>query len=465
MKIKFCGAAQNVTGSKHLLQIGEKKVLLDCGLFQGNPRESAGLNRHWPFDIKEVSHVVLSHGHLDHCGGILRLAKEGWKGKVWCTEATKDVVYWILKDAAYIQQGDYEYAVRKAKMKAEDIPEPLFGPDDVDTAMELFETIPYQSWTDIEPNIRVKMYDAGHILGSSVIALEYVEDGVIRRLGFSGDLGRKKVPILRDPQVIEEDVDIWIMESTYGDRLHASIDDLETRLVEVIKKAVERKAKIICPAFSLGRTQELIYVLHKLTDEGKLPRFPMYVDSPLAGSITTVFGKHLDLFDNHSRVDFLNHGDNPFGFRNLTYTRDKTASEALNGMPGPMLIISASGMANAGRVLHHLKHNVSDPNNMVLITGFMAKHTLGRSLVEKEPTVRIFGESYPVRAEIQIFNEFSAHADYQGLIDYTLSLKGIKKIFLVHGEAGQTNILKARLENLKQGWEVIVPAYEEEFIV
>lgn len=463
--LSFLGAAGGVTGSKHLLQVGQRKILLDCGLHQGRPENVDPLNHRLNFEPMEITDVILSHGHLDHCGSIPTIVRRGFTGKIWATAATREVSLWIMKDSAHIQKQDFEYGTKKCNLSTKECSEPLYSDLDVDTAMTHFRDVPYGQWHVLDGQVRFKFYDAGHILGSAVTVVEIIDNGRIVRLGFSGDLGRKHMPILRDPQYIQEPLDYWLTESTYGDRLHGDRAHLEERLTKVINRVISRKGKILAPAFSLGRTQELVYILHSLHKRGLIPSFPIFVDSPLAASITQVFIKHLDCVDTETREEFIMHGENPFGFRNLTYTRDRAASQLLNEAKGPLMILSAAGMANAGRIQHHLLHGLPDPKNLVLITCFMAKNTLGRLLKEGAEQVRIFDKTVAVRAEISVFDEFSAHADYNELLEYASHIPNgqqMKKIYLIHGETEAAQSLQAKFQQSFPTVKTLIPEIGEQ---
>lgn len=457
MKITFHGAAMEVTGSKHLVETNGLKVLLDCGLHQGRRSEAAAKNKSFNFKASEIDAVVLSHAHADHCGAIPLLVKQGFKGKVYATPATRDVAMYIMLDSARIQEQDAEY-FNKHLPEGEDPIEPLYDEEDVRSAMDLFEEVPYflhsRAWTYLAPNVRFKFLDAGHILGSSIVVLESKEQGKVKTIAFSGDLGVKKVPLLRDPEIPSEDIDLLLLECTYGNRKHEGLVEARQKLVALVKDAFAKKRKIIVPAFSLGRTQEIVYILHYLTDRGEIPRIPIYVDSPLADNITEVFKKHSEEYDLESWQDFTEDGEVPFEFRNLIYTSSIEESKQLNEKPGPWMVISASGMCEAGRVLHHLANHISDPSTVIAFTGYQAKHTLGRKILEGESPVKIFGHVFDVRAQIEIYNELSAHADQTALLDFAQRVHP-KKICLVHTEETQSteflNILARSLPNIG-GW-------------
>ena len=455
MKITFHGAAQNVTGSKHLIESQDYKILLDCGLFQGRRREAKILNTEFPFEASSIDALVISHGHVDHCGMMPLLVKQGFKGPIYCTTATAEVMRYILLDSARIQEQDANYFNDRLEVGQDPI-YPLYTEEDVEIALKQLKPVPYYrlrpQWTILNERVRLKFYDAGHILGSSVIYLEIVENGKTHHVGFSGDLGRKEAPILHNPEYIKENVDVFLTEATYGHRNHRTVNEAKSELAELVNHAFKHKSKIIVPAFSLGRTQELIYLLHELTDAKEIPRLPIYIDSPLAGHLTEVFSKHSENFDQQTWKDFGSRGEGPFAFRNLTYTHSVEESKKLNSLKGPMMIISASGMAEGGRILHHLKNNIENPNNIILFTGYQAEHTLGRKIIEGISPVRIFGKAHWVKAQVRKINELSAHADQAGLIDYFNHLQGLKNAFIVHTEIDQgtafMEMLREKFPNL-----------------
>lgn len=468
MQITFYGAAQNVTGSKHLIESNGFRVLLDCGLHQGHRQEANQLNRNFPIDAKNVDAVIISHAHLDHCGLLPVLVRQGYKGNIYGTTATGDMMRLLLEDSAGIQEQDAVY-INNHLHAGEKAIEPLYNRDDIAPVMARFKPVPYyhltNQWTQLNENIRFKLYDAGHILGSAIIFLEIKEDGVVKNLAFTGDLGRKGVPILRDPEFIKESVGILIMEATYGDRNHEPITATKTDLGRIIIDAVKNKRKIIVPAFSLGRTQELIYILHQLFNEHSVPRIPIYLDSPLAVDLTKVFSQHQEDFDKETWQDFDPKKDLPFIFKDLTYINSVTESKALNKKKGPMMIISASGMMEAGRVVHHLKNNIEDPKAVILITGYQAIDTLGRRIQEGEDQVKIFHYFYKVRAQIITMPSLSAHADQKDLLDYVKNTPGIKDLFLVHTEFGPATIFKGLVEVDNKKLKVSIPARGEIFSI
>lgn len=462
MKIKFCGADKEVTGSKHLLEIGDKKILLDCGLFQGHRKEAEEKNRHFLFNPAELDAVILSHAHIDHSGLIPLLVKQGFKGPIFSTFATRDLCNYMLLDSAYIQEKDAEYLNKKLQDRGQPLIEPLYSSQDALDALTHFTAVSYERAFAVTDGVVCSFYDAGHVLGSSLVHLiiyDKEKDQHIR-LGFTGDLGRKNLPILRDPQILPE-VDYLITENTYGDRFHASMLDADKQLEDVINKTIKRGGKILIPAFALERTQEIVYHLNVLWQAKRIPDIPVFVDSPLAANVTEVFANHPECFDADVFKEFISNRKNPFGFGRLQYTHSVEESKALNDLNGPAIIISASGMCENGRILHHLKNNIENPRNTVMIVGYMAKDTLGRKILEKQQIVNIFGESYHLRAEVVEMDAFSAHADRSDLLDYIGKVPGVKKIFLVHGEEDQATKFKSYLE--ESGFkDVVVPGLGDE---
>lgn len=446
MKLQFIGAAQSVTGSMHYVETNGKKFILDCGLIQGKRKESFEQNRNFDlFAPAELDFVILSHAHIDHAGNLPNLVKNGFKGNIYCTFATRDLAILMLTDSAHIQEKDVEYVNKRRKKQGKNPFEPLYTQKDVDQTIPLFVGINYHRNFEIAPGLFLTFYDAGHIIGSAITFLKIKEEGRLINFAFSGDIGRPNLPILRDPENIP-DVDFFICESTYGGRFHDDFNMTEKKLVEVLKRAIARKAKIIVPSFSVGRTQELVMVLNKIFDQNLVERFPIFVDSPLSVSATQIFRMHPECFDAETS-QFLIHQKDPFDFDNLTYVTNVEESKKLNDLPGPCMIISASGMAEAGRILHHLANNIENPNNMVMIVGYSAVHTLGRRIVEREPEVKIFGDIHQLNAEVIVFNSLSAHADSDELLAYcnALDKSRLQNIFLVHGDFDQQEKFKARL--------------------
>jgi len=462
MKITFYGAAKEVTGSKHLIEVDNKKILLDCGMFQGHRLEAEEKNRNLPFSPDSVDVVLLSHAHLDHCGSLPTMYAKGFRGRIISTPATRDIARLIMLDSAHIQETDNEYI---AKLKKQKEPEPpIYTEYDVEKTLTLFETVNYHQEFEIGEKIKGVFKDAGHILGSSLVKL-IIDTGQKKiSLGFTGDLGRKEMPILRDSQYLE-DLDILISESTYGNRVHESLKEAEGIIKEIIIEGVKRKAKIIVPAFALGRTQLLIYLLHKLIEENEIPKLPIYVDSPLALNITEVFKRHPECYDRET-LSILEKEKNPFGFGNLEYVRKASDSRKLDYKKGPLMIISSAGMCEGGRVRHHLVNSVENPNNIIIITGFMAKDTLGRKIEEEEEFIKIFDRMYKLRARVVSLPALSAHADSNDLIDFVkkAGLK-LKYIFLVHGEPDQSEPLKEKILSFNNALQVKIPKFGDSFVI
>jgi metallo-beta-lactamase family protein len=448
IELSHLGAAGTVTGSKHLLRTSKARVLLDCGLFQGHRAEAAARNRAFPLDGEDLDAVVLSHAHLDHSGALPVLYKLGFRGPVFATPATRDLLAPMLLDAATIQEADARtIAKRIARGNRELAPvEPLYVEEDVIGLLGQVVSMPYHRRFPVAPGVEVTFLDAGHVLGSAIVVLDVHDRGTRQRIAFSGDLGRHHLPILRDPEV-PEGVEVLLLESTYGDRLHPPMDVTADALCDVVTRTVERGGRVIIPSFALERAQEVVYELKRLRHEGRLPKVPVFVDSPLAVKITEVFRLHPECYDKEA-AKLLRQADSPFDFDGLRYVSDLEDSKAISTSVGPCIVIAASGMCEGGRVLHHLLGTVADPRNTVLIVGFQAEHTLGRRIVERRPEVRIFGETRPLRAEVVTLNGFSAHADQAGLIDWAdrVARSGVlSKIVLVHGEPGPQAVLARAL--------------------
>ncbi len=463
MNIQFFGAAQSVTGSMHLLTVNNKKILLDCGLFQGSRKEAFERNRNIPFDPASVDTMILSHAHIDHSGNIPQLVKLGFSGNIFCTHATQDLATVMLRDSAHIQEKDAEFVNKRHVKKGLPKIHPLYTMNDAENCMNHFIGIGYNRPFRISPNVQLTFLDAGHIIGSAIVQLDLEQDGQSSRLTFTGDLGRKGLPVIRDPVQVDS-TDIFITESTYGNRTHDPVDDMKTKLKEVVQRTVKRGGKIIVPSFSLGRTQELVYFLHELFNEGTLPEIPIFVDSPLSVNITEVFRLHHECFDAETRGAFLDNHQDPFGFYRLRYIRQTEESKKLNTFNEPCMIISASGMCEAGRILHHLANNINDPKNTILVIGFMAENTLGRRIVEKRPSLKVYGETIPLRAEVVIMNGFSAHADKNDLTAYFegLQRERLRHVFIVHGEPEQSSVLAQEIQT--RGFEnVTIPQRGQKF--
>ena len=456
MEIQFVGAAREVTGSCHILHVAGKTVVLDCGLFQGKRSESHSKNLQLPVPIDAIDAVVLSHAHIDHAGRLPFLVRHGYQGTIWCTPATRDLCAVMLADSAHIQEKDAEFLARRGKQAIE----PLYSLRHSTRTIELMSSVPYHRTFDVVPGVRVSFVDAGHILGSAAVVVDCTEGSRTRRLIFSGDIGRSGLPIIRDPEP-PEGADIVVMESTYGNRTHESTEGARARLATVIRETAARGGRVLIPAFAVGRTQELVYDLHVLARAGAVPSIPIYIDSPLAIDTTSVFEMHPDVFDHGE--DLVRTVRDLFRFELVHYTRDVEESKALAKMHGPMVIIAASGMAESGRILHHLAQGASDPRNTVLIVGFQAEHTLGRRIVERRPVLTIFGDEVPLRAHVEVINGYSAHADRLELASWIDRVRerstGLSKVWLVHGEPPAQEELATSLR--VKGFTVGCPSPQE----
>ena len=464
MELQFLGAVRTVTGSMHMLRVNGAQILLDCGLFQGRREESRERNKKLPFDPGSIDALALSHAHIDHSGNIPTLVKEGFKGNVLATSPTRDLCSAMLRDSGHIHEEDAVYVNKKRARQGLPPVEPLYTVEDATQSLTHFVSVGYDRPMPLASGVTVTFRDAGHILGSSVVVLDVEEKGSKKRILFSGDLGREGVPILCDPQPVEG-VDYLIIESTYGDRMHDPVELMDSELREIVMGAYRQGGKVIVPAFAVGRTQDLVYALHRLVRAQKLPALPIYVDSPLAVNVTEVFRLHPEYYDEETRAFIeAGNGADPFGFHRLHYVRAVEQSKELNFLREPAIIISASGMAEAGRILHHLKNNVEDPRNTVLIVGWQAPHTLGRRLVERMPVVKIFGEEYQLNARVQTLNGFSAHADRKGLLDYVRQLgpSRLQAAFVVHGEEASSLALAEGMRDLGVG-RAVVPRPGETF--
>ena len=453
MEITFAGAAREVTGSCHLVRVGDRRIALDCGMFQGHRHESDRKNRELPAPVETLSALVLSHAHIDHAGRIPFLVRSGFEGPIYCTPATRDLSAYMLMDSAFIQEKDAEHLARRGK----GFIEPLYDSRDVGHTLERMVSVPYGREFEVTPGISAMFVDAGHILGSASVVLDCRENGVKRRLVFSGDIGRWGLPIIRDP-VIPGGADVVIMESTYGNRDHAPPEDARSRLASVISETAARGGRVMIPAFAVGRTQELLYDLHGLFREGRIPRIPIFIDSPLASDVTAVFEMHPDCFDDGE--DLVRRVEQLFRFELVRYTRKVEESKALNTMRTPLVVIAASGMAESGRILHHLLNGASDPRNTILIVGFQAEHTLGRRIVERRSTIKVFGEEIPLRAEVEVLNGYSAHGDRHELLRWIDGVReqspGLHQVHLVHGEPQSQEVFGNEL--LMRGLNVTAPS-------
>lgn len=461
LKIQFCGAAREVTGSQHLITVNGKKILLDCGLYQGKRKMAYEINKNFPFNPAEVDVMLLSHAHIDHSGNIPSLTKHGFRGHIYATTATVDLCQVMLRDSAFLQEKDVKFVNKKRAAQKKNLFEPLYSVEDVEHAVRQFVGVQYDRPFEVVPGVTATFVDAGHILGSAGILLEIRENGNFTRLAFTGDLGRPEMPILRDPKYID-DLDVLIMESTYGNRIHAVTGEVEEITAKIVNEAVSRGGKIIIPAFAVGRTQLLVYILHKLFDQNRIPVFPIFVDSPLAVNATEIYRMHPECFDRETYRVFIDNYQDPFGFNRLTYIRDVNKSKELNDYKGPCMIISASGMAEGGRILHHLKNNIENPNNLILFAGYAAQETLARKIMDGASEVNILGDVHKVLAQIMKMEDFSGHADQKGLMRYLdfSSPQKLKNIFIVHGEPEQSEPLKEKI--LAKGFKnVHYPAKNE----
>ncbi|MEO0073348.1 MAG: MBL fold metallo-hydrolase [candidate division WOR-3 bacterium] len=457
MKIRFWGGAGTVTGSKHLLTCDRQRLLLECGLFQGHRDEAEYTNRNFPFKARDVSFVVLSHAHIDHCGNLPNLVKRGFRGTVLMTPVTAALTRILLLDSARIQEADADYLNRKRRKQNEPLREPLYTETDVERSFDYFSAEGYARKHRLG-KFTLWLHDAGHILGSALVDIEV--DG--RRILFTGDLGRPKVPIVRDPVLVSE-TDYLVMEATYGNRVHGSYADVANRLAELINRVYQRGGRIIIPAFAVERSQEVVYNLRCLREAGSIPAMPVFVDSPLASRVTEVYRNNPQYYDDEA-LSVLDAGREPLDFPELRYVETVEESKSLNDFTEPCIIISASGMCEAGRVLHHLKHAIGDPRNLVLLVSFQAQHTLGRRLQEGQPVVRIYGEEFERRCEVVTMDEFSAHADRNGLLGYVrqMNLNRLKKVFIVHAEPDAAGAMVEPLRELGVR-EVIIPSVGDEY--
>ncbi len=464
MQIGFFGAAKQVTGSKHLITLKSgKKILLDCGLFQGKAIDTDKYNSHFGFNPKEIDVLILSHAHIDHSGLIPRLVKEGFNGRIYCTPATKDLCDIMLLDSAHIQEADARYMNKSLIAKGKKPIKPLYTIEDANRSLEYFSTIPYNQVTQLDDDLWVEFTDAGHILGSAVVNVRVKDGRQYHRIAFTGDIGRYTNRILKAPQPFPQ-CDYLIAESTYGNRTHVKPPKAKDRLLEVVHKAcIEKEGKLIIPAFSVGRTQEIVSVLNDLEFEGKLPHLKVFVDSPLAVNATNILKKHPNCFNSRMK-NFMKDDDDPFGFNGLSYVRDVEASKAINKLREPCIIISSSGMIEGGRIVHHLINNIENKKNTILIVGYCSKSSVGGQLVNGAKEVRLFGDPYKVKAEVRILNPFSAHGDYEEMIKFLECQEKhiIKKTFLVHGDEEVMEVYKEKLEQ-KGFHNVVIPDFKKTY--
>jgi len=464
MKIKFLGAAREVTGSKHLITVSQgKKILLDCGMFQGKGLETDAMNRNLGFDPADIDHIVLSHAHIDHSGLIPYMYKLGFRGSVVCTNATRDLCAIMLADSGHIHENDVKWFNKRRISKGLEPVEPIYTEKEARACMELFIGVPYNRKFNIDNNIRVKFTNTGHMLGSSVVSLEILEHGEWYKIGYTGDIGRPTNRILKSPDPFPH-CDYLITESTYGNRLHPQMQEAEGELLRIIQHTcVEKKGKLIIPSFAIGRTQEVVYSLNNFFNEGKLPRVNIYVDSPLAVNATEIFRLHTDCLNDRVKEVMVDDPD-PFGFASLYYITRPEESKKLNSLDQPCVIISASGMMEAGRIKHHLANNISDPKNTILAVGYCSPVTLGAKILRGDEVVSIFGEEHPVLADVERIEAFSGHGDYNEMLNY-ISCQDktkLKKVFLVHGETESQQFYKGILQ--EAGFDNIeIPEQGQEF--
>ncbi len=464
MQVTFLGAAQTTTGSMHLIEHNGTRFLLDGGLYQGKRKEAFERNRRLPFDPQSLDAVLLSHAHIDHSGNLPTLVRQGFRGEILATPATRDLCEIMLRDSAYLQEKDVQYVNQKRARQGKHLFEPLYTAADVDPTLERFRTVAYGEETALKGGVRVTFHDAGHILGSALVRLAWSDHGAARSLLFTGDLGRPNMPLLRDPEVVA-DVDALITEGTYGDRDHPPMADVAGRLKAFIEDIAAQHAKLIIPSFSVGRTQQILYYLHRLYQEHRVCAVPVYVDSPLSVRATEVHERHPECLDDEVLAEMTRGDSDPFSFRCVHYLTDVEDSKRLNDEPGPAVIISASGMCEGGRVLHHLKNNIENPRTVILFVGFQAANTLGRRIVEHQSPVKIFGEEYRLEARVHTINALSGHADRTEMADYFRRLgRPPRQAFVVHGEPAALEAVAGRLRELGVA-DTRIPAPGETFPV
>ena len=449
MRISFHGAAQTTTGSMHLVEANGKRILLDCGLFQGHRKEAFERNRNLTVDPKTVDCVVLSHAHIDHSGNLPQLVRQGFRGRVYARQSTVELCDVMLRDSCFLQKRDLEYVNKKRRRDGKRPFEPLYEESDVDALMQLFVPTHMHEPREIAPGITLELFNAGHILGSALVQLDIRSDrGHSHRLLFSGDLGQPNQPILRHYEY-PAGADILLVESTYADKYHPSADDVELRLEKYLKYIDRHNSKLLIPAFSVGRTQQIIYYLNKLKEKNKVPReVKVFIDSPLSQKATRIYANHREVYNEEARR-MIAEGKNPLEYPGMQFVGTPEESMALNDMQGPMIIIAASGMCEGGRVLHHLKHCAQDPDNIILICGFQAENTLGRRVVEKRSPLRVLGEEVELKAQVEVINALSAHADRAGLQDWIGEVKdNVRHAFAVHGEPEKVSAMQQMLKEM-----------------
>jgi metallo-beta-lactamase family protein len=443
------GAAEEVTGSKHVLEVDGKIYLIDCGAFQGSRAEADRKNRDFGIAADRIESVILTHGHHDHCGLLPLLVKQGYKGNIYATPASRDIASLIMMDSANIQARDAKYLKSQAQKKGEKFDwTPLYTEQDAIAAVGQTIGVSYNRPMHISEEVSMEFYDAGHILGSAIAAIKIKKGGEELNILATGDLGRKGKPIIRNPEIPKTAPDYIILESTYGDRRHDSTDDALKKLAEIATRTVKNKGKILIPSFAIERTQELVYYFHLLVDEGIIPELPIYVDSPMATNATTIFQVHPECYGEEIKEAFIKHHKNPFGFNSLHFTTSVQESKSLNEHQGPLIIISADGMCEAGRIQHHLIHNIQDPNTTIMTVGYMAENTLGRRIRNRESEVKIHGEWFKLKAHVEEINAFSAHADYHEMLEWlkAVDTSRLKGILLVHGEKKSQTFLQKYLQ-------------------
>ena len=448
MKITFHGAAHTTTGSMHLIEANGKRILLDCGLYQGRRKEAFEKNRNLPIDPKTIDYVILSHAHIDHSGNLPQLVRQGFRGRVFARQATVELCDILLRDSCFLQKRDLEYVNKKRRRDGKNLFEPLYDESDVDILMQLFTPIHLHSPREIAPGITLEFFNAGHILGSALVQLDIrSQQGRHHRLLFSGDLGQPDQPILRHFEY-PSGADILLIESTYADRLHPPADDVEAKIETLLKHIDRHNSKLIIPAFSVGRTQQIIWYLNRILARGKFPHeVKLFIDSPLSQKATRIYAQHREVYNAEARR-MIASGKDPLNFPGMTYIASPEESKALNEQPGPMIIIAASGMCEGGRIVHHLKNSLTDENNVVLIVGYQAENTLGRRIVEKRNPLKMLGEEIELKAQVEVINALSAHADKNGLVDWLDEIKdNVRHAFAVHGE---TEKVTAMAELLKE---------------
>lgn len=471
MKVTFLGATKTVTGSNFLVEGAGKKFLVDCGMYQGSGADEYENEEPFLFDVNEIDFMLLTHAHIDHSGRIPKLYNEGYRNKVIATKATCDLCAIMLPDSGHIQEMEVEWKNRKRERKGEDPLPPLYTAEDAAKSLEIFSPVKYDEIIDIDENIKVRFNDAGHMLGSSIIEVWVTENGKTEKIVFTGDLGNNDIPLLSPPTMIE-DADYLVMESTYGNRLHIRNDDKASLFLDIVYETLEKGGTVVIPSFAVGRTQEILYELNRIKEEKhdeefykkykRLMSVPVYVDSPLAISATEVFKENMDLF-NEETQKIINSGDNPLEFNGLKFTKTADESKALNASNESAIIISASGMCEVGRIKHHLKHHLWEPNSTILFVGYQAPGTLGRKLVDGEKKVKIFGEEIAVNARIEYIEGYSGHADQEWLLNFVYSfIKKPSHIFLVHGEPEGQVVLKQKIEENTE-IPVIIPDFGESY--